>query len=237
MANRHSFRPPSGHHQTLAPPPKTFFPAAFRIPSHAHTLLCGCSVTYQRCLCASIRQLSASMRQLCASIRRGPETDPARYAARPGPSARAPAEKRQIEHLKIPQKCTFRPKTAPKKFGSGFITLPQKCSTPRQEMVCYLVVERKGGWIIGPVRPRTGLQPARVWVSRSLIRWAAGPGPGRRRPPGRGPPACPGARRSTWRPSARLVSGDLRFLESQKNYLAPDKISFSTSCKCSNIAW
>ena len=125
MANHRSPRPPSGHPQTLAPPPKAFFLSAMRISSHTLPLLCGNSASYKRHLCASIRQLSASMRQLCASIRRGSETDPARYAARIGRSETASREIRQIEHLKIPQTGTFRPKTAPKKFGNGFITRPQ----------------------------------------------------------------------------------------------------------------
>ena len=118
MDNHHSLRTPSDHLQTLAPPPKAFFLAAMRISSQTHPLLCGYSATYKRFLSASIRQLSASMR-------RGSETDPARYAARFGRSETASAEKRQIEHLKIPKKGTFRPKTAPKKFGSGFITRSQ----------------------------------------------------------------------------------------------------------------
>ena len=118
MDNHRSLHTPSGHRQTLAPPPKVFFLAAFRISSHTHPLLCNYSATYKRYLSASIRQLSAS-------IRRGSETDPARYAARPCPSETAPAEKRQIEHLKIPQKGTFRLKNAPKKFGSGLLTRSQ----------------------------------------------------------------------------------------------------------------
>jgi len=125
MDNRHSLRLPSGHHQTLAPPPKVFFLAAIRIPSHPHPLLCGYSTSSKRRLSASIRSRSASMRQSSASIRRGPEPDPARDAARPTPSASAPAEKRQIEHFKIPQKGIFRPKTTPKKLGSGLPTRSQ----------------------------------------------------------------------------------------------------------------
>jgi hypothetical protein len=125
MANHPSCHTHSRHRQTLAPSPKVFFLAAIRISSHTLPLLCGNSASYQRRLCASIRQLSASMRQLCASIRRGSETDPARYAARIGRSATASGRKRQIEHLKIPQKGTFRPKTAPKKFGNGLPTRPQ----------------------------------------------------------------------------------------------------------------
>jgi hypothetical protein len=125
MANRHSLHTPSGHRPTLAPSPQAFSLAAIRISSHTLPLLCGNSASYQRRLCASIRQLSASMRQLSASIRRGPETDPARYTARFGRSETAPAEKRQIEHFKIPKKGTFRPKTAPKKFGNGLPTRPQ----------------------------------------------------------------------------------------------------------------
>jgi hypothetical protein len=108
MANRHALRPPSGHRQTLAPPPKVFFPAAIRISSHPYPLLCGYSASY-------VRRLSASIRQLSASIQRGSETDPACYAARFGPSETAPRKIRQIEHFKIPQEGTFRPKTAPKK--------------------------------------------------------------------------------------------------------------------------
>jgi len=126
MANRHSLRTPSGHRQTLAPPSKAFFLAAIRISSHTHPLLCGYSATYKRRLSASIRPRSASMRQLSASIRRRSETHPVRDAARPTPSASAPREKRQIEHLKIPQKGTFGLKTAPKKFGSGLLTRSQK---------------------------------------------------------------------------------------------------------------
>ena len=125
MDNHHSLRTPSDHLQTLAPPPKAFFLAAMRISSQTHPLLCGYSATYKRFLSAFIRQLAASMRQLSASMRRPSETDPARYAARFGRSETASAEKRQIEHLKIPKKGTFRPKTAPKKFGSGFITRSQ----------------------------------------------------------------------------------------------------------------
>jgi len=125
MANHPSFRPPFGHRQTIAPPLKAFSPAAFRISSHSYPLLCGYSATYKRCLSASIRPRSASMRILSASIRRGSETDPARYAARPGPSETPPCRKRQIEHLKIPQKGTFGLKTAPKKLGSGLLTRSQ----------------------------------------------------------------------------------------------------------------
>jgi hypothetical protein len=114
MASRHALCPPSGHRPTLAPPSKAFSPATMRIPSQPHPLLCGYSATYKRYLCASIRQLPASMRQLCASIRRASETDPARYAARPGQSETASGEKRQIEHLKILKKGPFRPKKGPK---------------------------------------------------------------------------------------------------------------------------
>jgi hypothetical protein len=110
MANRHAHRPPSRHRQIITLPPKAFFLAAIRILSHPHPLLCGHSVSYQRYLCASIRQLSAFMRQLSASIRRPSESDPARYAARFGRSETASGRKRQIEHFKIPQKCTFCPK-------------------------------------------------------------------------------------------------------------------------------
>jgi len=119
MANRHFRHTPSGHRPTPAPPPKAFFLAALRIPSQTHPLSCGYSATYKRCLSASIRPLCAFMRQLSVSIRRASEPDPARHAARPAPSASAPAAKRQIEHVKIPKKGTFRPKTASKKFGRG----------------------------------------------------------------------------------------------------------------------
>jgi hypothetical protein len=125
MDNRRSHHTPSGHRQAPAPPAQVFFPAAIRILSQTYPLLCGYSATYKRRLSASIRQLSASIRQLSASIRRGSETDPARYAARFGPSETAPGRKRQIEHFKIPKKGTFRPKTAPKKFGSGLLTRSQ----------------------------------------------------------------------------------------------------------------
>jgi len=113
MANRPSRHTPSGHRQTVAPPAQVFFMAAIRIPSQPHPLLCGYSATYKRRLSASIRPRSASIRQLYASIRRRSETDPARYAARPTPSASAPAEKRQIEHFKIPQKGTFSLEISP----------------------------------------------------------------------------------------------------------------------------
>jgi hypothetical protein len=123
-----------GHRQTLAPPPKVFFLAAMRITSQTYPLLYGNSVTYKRCFCASIRQLCASMRQLCASIRRASETDPARYAARFGRSETASAQKRQIEHFKIAKKSTFRPKTALKKFGGGFVTRPQTREAPGESL-------------------------------------------------------------------------------------------------------
>jgi len=125
MANRHFLRAPSNHRQTLISLPKMFFLAAIRISSQTYPLLCGHSASYKRRLSASIRSRSASMRQSSASIRRRSGTDPARDAARPTPSASAPAEKRQIEHFKIPQKGTFRPKTAPKKLGSGLPTRSQ----------------------------------------------------------------------------------------------------------------
>jgi hypothetical protein len=125
MDNRHFLCTPSCHRPTLAPLSKVFSLAAMRISSHTHQLLCGHSATYRRPLCASVRQLSEFMRQLSASIRRPSEPDPAHYAARFGRSETASAEKRQIEHLKKSKKGTFRPKTAPKKFGSGFITRPQ----------------------------------------------------------------------------------------------------------------
>jgi hypothetical protein len=125
MVNRHFLRPPSGYRQTLAPPPKVFFLAAIRITSHAYPFLYGNSTSYRRCLCASIRPRPASIRQLSASIRRGSESDPARYAARFGPPETASGRKRQIEHFKIPQKGTFRPKTAPKRFASRLITRSQ----------------------------------------------------------------------------------------------------------------
>ena len=131
MANRHPLLTPSGHRQTLAPPSKVFFLAAIRNSSHPHPLLCGYSMTYKRRLSASIRPRSASIRQLSASIRRGSETDPARYAARFGPSETAPCRKRQIEHFKILQKGTFGPKTASGAWGSsGGMKLPRTTRTP-----------------------------------------------------------------------------------------------------------
>jgi hypothetical protein len=163
MANRHALRISYGHRPTLATPSKAFFLAAMRISSQTHPVLCGYSATYMRCLCASIRQLCASMRQLCASIRRPSETDPARYAARPGRSETASAEKRQIEHVKIPKKGTFRPKTAPKKFESGWPTRPETWVAAGFSL--RLQVDQKPvlPWLVGHyVRRNEGR--ATVWV-------------------------------------------------------------------------
>jgi len=117
MANRRFLCTPSGHPEKITHPSKSFFAAAFRIASPTYPLLCGYSASYKRCLCASMRPFSASIRQLSASIRRTSETDPARDAARPTPSASAPRGIRQIEHLKTSKMGIFLAFT--KRFWTG----------------------------------------------------------------------------------------------------------------------